>query len=158
MSVPRTDPVCRVCETDADRHAAMRIRFAVFVDEQRVSAELEPDEYDAVALHLLALDPRTGEAVGTARVVDKGDGVAKIGRVAVLAPYRGIGAGRALMEFALERARRAGLTLAVLDAQVPVIPFYERLGFVAEGPVFDDAGIPHRRMTRPLLPIAAGAG
>ena len=54
------------------------------------------------------------------------------------------------MACALDHAARASHTLAVLDAQVPVIPFYERLGFVAEGPVFDDAGIPHRRMTRPL--------
>jgi ElaA protein len=133
----------------------MRIRFAVFVDEQRVPPELEPDEFDAAALHLLAVVPETGEVVGTARVVDKGDGVAKIGRVAVLAPYRGTGAGRALMAFALERVRDASLTLAVLDAQVAVIPFYERLGFVAEGPIFDDAGIPHRRMSRPIGPTAA---
>jgi ElaA protein len=128
----------------------MRIRFEVFVDEQKVPAELEPDEYDADALHLLATDPATGESVGTARVVEKPGGVAKIGRVAVRLPYRGRGVGDALMAAALEAARGRGLTLAMLDAQVPVIAFYERLGFTAEGPVFDDAGIPHRRMTRPL--------
>ena len=128
----------------------MRIRFEVFVDEQKVPPDLEPDEYDAAALHLLALDARTGEAVGTARVVDKGGGIAKIGRVAVRAPWRGRGVGEALMRHALDAARAAGMTTAVLDAQTYVIPFYERLGFIAEGPVFDDAGIPHRRMTHVL--------
>ena len=54
------------------------------------------------------------------------------------------------MRDALARAAARGFTVAILDAQVPVISFYERLGFAAEGPVFDDAGIPHRRMTRPL--------
>ena len=47
--------LCRNCETDADRDAAMRIRFEVFVDEQGVPPELEADEYDTDALHLLSL-------------------------------------------------------------------------------------------------------
>jgi predicted GNAT family N-acyltransferase len=136
--------------TEADRAAAMRIRFMVFVDEQQVPAELEPDEYDAVAIHLLAWDTETREAVGTARIVKKDGRIAKIGRVAVLLPGRGTGVGRALMLAAIERSQQEGLTSAILDAQVTVIPFYERLGFVAEGPIFDDAGIDHRRMTRPL--------
>lgn len=141
---------CRVCETPADRDAAMAIRVEVFVDEQGVPPELEPDEFDEDALHLLAVDAATGVAMGTARVVDKGNRVAKIGRVAVRESARGRGVGQTLMACALDHAARAGHTLAVLDAQVHVIPFYERLDFVAEGPVFDDAGIPHRRMTRPL--------
>ena len=141
---------CRVCETPADRDAAMAIRVAVFVDEQNVPPESEPDEFDENALHLLAENAASGEPVGTARVVDKGNGVAKIGRVAVHKSARGRGVGRALMVCALEHASRAGHAVAALDAQVQVIPFYERLGFVAEGPVFDDAGIPHRRMHRKL--------
>jgi predicted GNAT family N-acyltransferase len=54
------------------------------------------------------------------------------------------------MACALDHAARQGNTVAALDAQVAVIAFYEHLGFVAEGPVFDDAGIVHRRMTRSL--------
>lgn len=144
--------ICRVCDTPAARKAAMAIRFEVFVDEQQVPPELEPDEWDDGALHLLAVNAQTGEALGTARVVDKKNGVAKIGRVAVRQSARGRGVGQALMAGALEHAARAGQSVAVLDAQVPVIAFYERLGFVAEGPVFDDAGIPHRHMTLTLSP------
>jgi predicted GNAT family N-acyltransferase len=33
-----------------------------------------------------------------------------------------------------------------LHAQVPVIEFYEKLGFRCVGAVFDEAGIPHRKM------------
>lgn len=140
----------RVCATPAEREATMRIRIAVFVDEQRVPPELEPDEYDEGAVHLLAVEAETEKPAGTARVVDKGNGVAKIGRVAVLPEFRGRRVGDAVMQAALAEARRLGASVAVLDAQVPVIPFYERLGFVAQGPVFDDAGIPHRHMTLPL--------
>ncbi len=140
----------RLCAGEADRQAAMRIRLEVFVDEQQVPPELEPDEYDADALHLLTVDSQTGDAVATARIVDKGNGLAKIGRVAVRKEWRGQRVGESLMRFALETATANGFTTAALDAQTYVIPFYERLGFVAEGPVFDDAGIPHRHMRRTL--------
>jgi predicted GNAT family N-acyltransferase len=140
----------RLCAGESDRQAAMQIRMEVFVDEQQVPPHLEPDEYDASALHLLTVVPETGEAVATARIVDKGNGLAKIGRVAVRKAWRGKHIGDSLMRFALETATASGFTTAALDAQTYVIPFYERLGFVAEGPVFDDAGIPHRHMRRRL--------
>lgn len=132
--------------------AAMHIRFAVFVDEQKVPADLEPDEYDADAHHLIA---QTGDGlpVGTLRVVNKGSGTAKIGRVAVLAPYRGLGVGHFLMQAAENYAQSANVSTLILDAQLPVIGFYEKRGYVASGPVFDDAGIDHRRMTLVLQSV-----
>lgn len=149
-SSPTPDISVSVCETDAGRAAALAIRFTVFVDEQNVPAELEADEYDADALHLLATDVLTGQTVGTARILDKGNGVAKIGRVAVLSEFRGRGVGKLLMEEALRLIRERGFAQIVLDAQMPVIPFYERLDFTAEGPIFDDAGIDHRRMIKKI--------
>lgn len=125
---------------------AFAIRKEVFCAEQNVPEELELDEYDAEAWHfLLFVD---GIAAATARLVVK-DGAAKIGRVAVLPAYRGHGLGRRIMELAMHAAKELRLHPMVLDAQLPVIPFYESLGFIAEGGVFDDAGIPHRRMTQP---------
>ena len=91
---------------------------------------------------------KDGVPVATARLFSKG-GAAKIGRVAVLKEHRGCGLGAKVMEWAMYMAKDLKLQPMVLDAQVDVIPFYERLGFEAEGPVFDDAGIPHRRMTKP---------
>ena len=133
-----------------DIRKSLQVREAVFVGEQNVPVELERDEYDAEALHLLAINTDTNETVGTARIVDKGDGVAKVGRVAVLPAFRGLGIGEALMNAVLETARTLKFATLILDAQLPVIAFYERLGFVAEGDVFLDAGIEHRRMTRPV--------
>lgn len=125
---------------------AFAIRRAVFCGEQRVPEELELDEYDADAWHFLVFSD--GVPVATARLVNK-QGAAKIGRVAVRAAYRGRGLGVKVMEIAMHAARELRLDPIILDAQVTVIPFYERLGFTAHGGVFDDAGIPHRHMTRP---------
>ena len=146
--MPTDAPEIRIvtATTDDELAEAMAIRFIVFVDEQKVPTDLEPDEFDAAAQHLLAIDP-DGAAIATARIVDKGEGKGKIGRVAVLSAWRGHGIGSALMKHVLTEMKRRGFRLAFLDSQLYVIPFYERLGFIAEGPVFDDAGIDHRRMT-----------
>ena len=133
----------RIVDTDANFAHCRAIRMRVFVEEQAVPAELEMDDLDAVATHLLACVD--GEPVGTARLVDKGEAV-KIGRVAVLKEYRGSGVGKSIMEYAIDEARRRGYREVVLSSQTYALPFYERLGFIAEGPEYDDAGIPHRTM------------
>lgn len=125
--------------------AAFAIRRKVFCEEQNVPEEEELDDRDTEAWHFLAFVD--GVPAGTARLVPTA-GAAKIGRMAVRKEYRGRGVGTRLLEAAMHAAAELKLHPMVLDAQVSAIPFYERLGFVAEGVVFDDAGIPHRRMTR----------
>lgn len=133
-----------VVDSDEDLEKCYSIRRAVFVAEQNVPEELELDDRDAEATHFLATTV-DGEAVATARYYMK-EGRAKIGRVAVLKQYRGLGLGREVMKFVINRAFEDGFAEAVLDSQVSAMGFYSQLGFVAEGPVFDDAGIAHRRM------------
>ena len=135
-----------VARTD-DLHACLALRRMVFIEEQAVPEELERDAHDATALHYLATFD--GRPVGTARILLKGD-TGKIGRVCVLRELRGRGVGAALIKAAVEALRGLGLRQAMLGSQVHAIPFYERLGFAAEGPVYDDAGIPHRDMVLTL--------
>jgi predicted GNAT family N-acyltransferase len=95
-------------------------------------------------------------AVGTARVVMH-RGAAKIGRMAVLKSYRRRGVGTKLLRRAILAARRMSARKIYLHAQVAVAGFYQRMNFLSVGPVFDEAGIAHRKMilrepmlTRPL--------
>ncbi|WP_073330171.1 GNAT family N-acetyltransferase [Wenxinia saemankumensis] len=121
------------------------IRRTVFIEEQRVPEAEEWDGLDGEAIQLVAFDG--DRAVGTARILT-GDGYGKIGRVAVLKEGRGLGTGAALMRAAIERLRATpGIREARLGAQTHALGFYERLGFVAHGEEYDDAGIPHRNMT-----------
>ena len=131
----------------ADQEKCFTIRKAVFVVEQTVPLELELDEYDAKAIHFLLWEGNT--PLATARLLDK-HGLAKIGRVAVLKEARGRGLGHRLMEAVIDEARERGFTESVLDSQTYAIPFYARLGYIAEGDEFDDAGIPHFLMRRKL--------
>ncbi len=145
-----TAAIARTAAIDrtADIATCQAIRRAVFIDEQGVSEADEVDGLDGVAIHLLAI--RAGVPVGTARLlVDAAYG--KIGRVAVLAEARGMGLGAALVRAAVAELRAMpGVRVAKLGAQLHALGFYERLGFVATGPVYLDAGIEHRDMVLTL--------
>ena len=130
---------------DQARAEAGAIREAVFVAEQGVPRELELDVMDAACVHALAR-LEDGSAVGTGRLLPDGH----IGRMAVLAQWRGRGVGGALLERLIEEARARGMTEVALSAQTQALGFYRRHGFAAEGEVYLDAGIPHQAMRRKL--------
>lgn len=138
-----------IANSTEDRKACFDIRRRVFIEEQGIPEIEEWDDFDRDARHLLAR--MQGSPAGTARLIITTGKTAKIGRVAVLASYRGRGLGRSLIQAALEMATEDGLSVAVLDAQLHALAFYAELGFVAEGNEFDDgSGILHRRMQRAL--------
>jgi predicted GNAT family N-acyltransferase len=122
-----------------------RIRYQVFVNEQRVPADMELDEHDTSCDHLLAFDEQ-GIAVGTARLLPDGH----IGRMAVLAEYRGQGIGTLLLTEILELAKSRGLSTIALHAQTHAVSFYEKHLFYIVGEEFMEAGIPHVQMQRRL--------
>jgi predicted GNAT family N-acyltransferase len=127
--------------SDADRALGRAIRHTVFVQEQSVPAELELDGLDDLCQHFLARV--AGEAVATARARTTPHGW-KIERVAVVPPQRGRAIGAALVRRMLADAPE-GLAVYV-HAQESALGFWRRLGFVAEGPRFVEAGIGHRLM------------
>jgi len=130
--------------------AARGIRYAVFVIEQGVPAELELDANDAAALHAVAR-AADGRAVGTGRLLPDGH----IGRMAVLPDWRGRGVGSAILATLVAAARARGDAVLRLSAQTHALGFYRRHGFTEEGPEYLEAGIAHRRMRLRLQPEAS---
>ncbi|MET0050946.1 MAG: GNAT family N-acetyltransferase [Candidatus Thiodiazotropha sp.] len=124
-----------------ERTLLASVRVPVFIDEQGVPPELEWDDDDLTAYHLLALDNEQ-QAIGSARLLGSG----QIGRMAVLPAWRNRGIGTALLLALMEEADQRQLDRLFLHAQVHAVPFYERLGFVPLGEVYEEAGIPHRSM------------
>ncbi len=131
------------------RVLAQPIRTVVFVDEQRVPAEMEWDEWDDRSVHAVARS--ADRLVGTGRLLPlQGDGTIRIGRMAVLKEFRRHGAGAAILQALLTRARGLGAREAVLHAQTYVTGFYRRHGFRERGDLFFEAGIAHVEMTLTL--------
>jgi predicted GNAT family N-acyltransferase len=124
---------------------AFAVRRAVFIEEQHVPESLEHDEYDSTAVHVMALEG--DRAVGTGRLARIHE-VSRIGRMAVLPSHRGRGVGRALLLKLLETARTQKIPEVHLAAQLPVVDFYAKLGFMPYGEIFEEAGLLHRMMKR----------
>jgi predicted GNAT family N-acyltransferase len=148
----------RLAGSPEDRAAAYAVRFEVFVTEQQVPADLELDELDGAADHFVAYDD--DRPVGAGRLVVEAAGfegadpalgpVGHLGRLAVRPETRGSALGVALVRAIEARAAERGLRVVALSAQTHALGFYERLGYAAHGEVFDDAGLPHRWMSRVL--------
>lgn len=138
---------------DALGKDASRIRTEVFVQEQRIPADLEWDEADAGALHAVAYN-RMGMPLATGRLLQHAPGTGKIGRMAVHRALRGRGVGEQVLHALAAAAHARGDTQLVLHAQRTAQPFYARLGFVPAGAPFEEAGIAHQEMTA-RLPLRA---
>ncbi|APX97143.1 GNAT family N-acetyltransferase [Natronorubrum daqingense] len=138
----------RTVETAGEREDAFAVRQVVFVEEQGVDEDLEYDEHEDESTHFVAYDG--GEPVGAARLRKANSGVGKVERVAVLAPYREDGVGRAVMNVVETEARSEGLESLKLHSQTHAAEFYRTLGYERYGEEFQEAGIPHVKMRKPL--------
>lgn len=125
------------------------VREPVFLVEQAVPPELEWDALDPLSTHVIARAV-DGAPIGTARLTPEHS----IGRMAVLSTWRGCGVAGALLQTLIQHARGLGYPALELHAQTHAIGLYERFGFTAFGPEYDEAGIPHRSMR---LELAAEA-
>ena len=139
--------VVRPVNWEATREKLHAIRHSVFVQEQKVPEELEWDEADERAYHVLATTA-DGKPIGTGRL--KLD--CHIGRMAVLKQWRGRGVGSTMLKALVELAEKEGCEVVRLHAQTHALEFYARYGFAAVGEEFDEAGIPHRLMQLTLAP------
>jgi predicted GNAT family N-acyltransferase len=135
-------PRIELLSWEAARAHAAPIRFDVFVREQGVPREIELDEMDAQSVHAVAFEAEA--AVATGRLLPDGH----IGRMAVLAAWRGRGLGGLVLQRLIEKARERGDAQVALSAQVRALGFYRRHGFVEEGVPFMEAGILHQMMRR----------
>ncbi len=119
------------------------LRYQVFVVEQKVPEEMEWDEFDEIALHVIVT--ADNQTVGTGRLIIDGH-IAKIGRMAVQSSRRNKGIGKSILNALIQTAKEKGAQECILHAQTHAIAFYAKADFEPNGPIFDEAGIPHVEM------------
>ncbi|KAG8890490.1 hypothetical protein FRB98_007837 [Tulasnella sp. 332] len=155
-----THDIVLVTSSAADKELLKQcrdIRLKVFIDEQKFPLECEIDEYDegGLSVHYLLQMLPSKEPAGTVRIVPS---KTKIGRLCLLPDYRKHRFGSDLMSkahgflqsYLAEHHLKEGKIS--LHAQIPVIPFYARLGYTAIGEIFDEDGAPHQKMILTLQP------
>jgi YbgC/YbaW family acyl-CoA thioester hydrolase len=128
---------------------AGRIRTEVFLDEQKIPAEMEWDDADRTAIHAVAYNG-LDQPIATGRLLQASPGVARIGRMAVHRAVRGSGVGRRVLDALLSVAKARGDREAMLHAQRSAEEFYLGMGFVPRGEPFEEAGIVHIEMNRAI--------
>ncbi|MDX1916121.1 MAG: GNAT family N-acetyltransferase [Methylophilus sp.] len=114
------------------------VREQVFIMEKHVPLDIEWDEHDADAIHLLALD-QAQRAIGCARILESG----RVGRMAVLKAWRGYGLGQALLTEAIQICRDRQMKKIMISSQTHAIPFYQKAGFVVTSEAYIDVNIWH---------------
>ena len=128
----------KIITSENNLKIAFAIRKKVFVEEQKVPEDIEWDEFEYNANHVLAYIQ--DKPVGTARWQQTRKGV-KLERFAVLPEFRSFGVGKNLVQFILNELMNS--ETIYLHAQEHVIKFYEYFGFVKKGSKFFEADIPH---------------
>ncbi len=121
------------------------LRHEVFVKEQNVPEEIELDEHDTSALHIIAKEH--GEVIGCARIIIT-ENNAHIGRLAVKKDRRGQGVGSEICRFIIGYCIKDNIKLIWLNSQLHAVEFYEKLGFKKRGKIFTEAGIKHVCMVK----------
>lgn len=141
----------RLVQTPQELEDALQVRRIVFIDEQQVPEELEMDEHDTwpgATFHFVGY--LNGTPVAAARLRPYEPGVGKVERVAVHSSARGTGLGKQIMLVLELHAREQGFQKLKLNAQCHAQAFYEKLGYIPYGEVFDEAGIDHIAMQKTL--------
>jgi ElaA protein len=123
----------------------LALRQRVFIVEQNCFYQ-DADGRDEGSLHALMMDGDT--LAGYARILPPGLSydTASIGRIVLDEKYRHRGWGEKLVRASIEKCFALHQSDITITAQIVSLGFYEKLGFVAFGDVFDEAGIDHRKM------------
>jgi predicted GNAT family N-acyltransferase len=135
--------VFRFKESDKELfNEARKIRYEVFVEEQKVPQEIEFDGLDQIASHYLMIYKDLPACTSRLRRTKKG---MKLERFAVSNKLRGRGIGKELLMYMLDDLKNNRQEI-YLHAQKSAIPFYEKMGFSKIGEEFLEAGIKHITM------------
>lgn len=125
------------------------IRIRVFVDEQGFSKDLEFDEFENRATHIVGFVQEDFAATSRFFYSEKFNAYL-IGRIAVKKAYRGKGLGSEIVTAAEEEIRKLKGKTSVIHAQLRVKEFYETLGYTAFGEVDLEEGVEHIMMKKVL--------
>lgn len=123
----------------------LAVRHKVFMIEQHFNDQVLCDMEDNNCFHLVVRNT-DGMVIASGRLTHQG----RIGRIAVMLPYRGIGIGSKLLEELIRMGRENNIQIVSLNAELDNCHFYNEQQFSAAGPVFMKQGVPHQMLARKL--------
>jgi putative N-acetyltransferase (TIGR04045 family) len=141
---------CRQAASEAELAEYYAIRHRTFVEEQGLfeRTDVEPIDADPRTLHIVAICEPIGEIVGVVRCCPADDGAWFGGRLSVVAAYRAsrLLVGRALVRTAEDLVQEQDVHVFLGHIQIPIVRFFEHLGWQKVGEPATFAGIEHQLM------------
>jgi len=131
-----------VVNYNTHRKAIKQIRHQVFIQEQNVPESIESDGLDTEAKHAVAF--YSENAVGTGRILMDGH----LGRISVIKQYRNRGFGKAIVKALIHTAEDFPISEIWLSSQYHARGFYQKLGFIEKGTIYQEADIDHIKMIK----------
>lgn len=101
-------------------------------------------------LHIGCVESLDDELVGGLLLVPVDNDTIRLMQVAVDTKYQGEGIGHMMVKYAEKRAKEVGYSKIVMHAMLTVINFYEKMGYVQEGDIFEESGITFAKMVKDL--------
>lgn len=101
-------------------------------------------------LHIGCIENLDDSLVGGLILAPIDNDTIRLMQVAVDTKYQGEGIGRELVKYAEKRAKETGYTKIVMHAMLSVVNFYEKMGYVQEGEIFEESGITFAKMVKEL--------
>ncbi len=105
---------------------------------------------EAGYLHIGCIENLDDHLVGGLILAPIDDETIRLMQVAVDTIYQGEGIGKELVKYAEKRAKNAGYNKIIMHAMLPVVDFYEKIGYHQEGDIFDEQGITFLKMVKNL--------
>lgn len=147
LNMNRPNIKAKKCSSEKEIDDAKLVRYQVFVVEQGIDQLIENQDDDQCDHFVVYLGEKP---VGAGRVRYLNDDFAKIERMSVIKEARGQGAGSMAFLAMMEHLEKKKIPQITLDAQCHAKGFYEKFGFMPEGGIFDEVGIPHIKMIKRL--------
>ena len=141
---------CRPVLGAAELAEHLRIRHAVFVEEQALFDGTDQDAYDDDLATVHVLGFVDGLPAGTVRLYPLDGGLWHGDRLAVLPEARRSRIGGRLVRLAVATAGQRGGTRMQARVQLPNVAFFVHLGWTPTAPPADHLGMPHQWMSIPL--------
>lgn len=101
-------------------------------------------------LHIGCIENLDDKLIGGLMLIPLDNQTIRMMQVAVDTKYQGEGVGRELVKYAETRAKNAGYKKIIMHAMLNVIGFYEKLGYIQEGDIFEERGITFAKMAKDL--------
>jgi predicted GNAT family N-acyltransferase len=138
-------------QTAIDYMFLRNIRIQVFVIEQQIPWKWEFDEFDTSAIHLIV--EINQQIIGTGRFYPSSndESIYKLGRMAVLKNFRGLGIGTKILNKFEDIAKSKNISEIYLEAQSDKLSFYLKQNYVPKGDKYIMDGIYHNLMSKTIL-------